>query len=64
MLNDIMHNCEICENFRLCFKCYRSRNMIHAGHAFYVWREDEEYEGYMDTDLSSYASGSEESSIG
>ncbi|KAH8120877.1 ankyrin repeat-containing domain protein [Trichoderma asperelloides] len=64
MLNGILHNCEICENFRLCFKCYRSRNMIHAGHAFHVWREDEEYEGYMDTDLSSYASGSEESSIG
>lgn len=36
--------------------------MIHAGHAFYVWREDEEYEGYVDTDLSSYTSDSEESS--
>lgn len=30
----IRFRCDVCENFVLCFKCYRSQNIIHPKHSF------------------------------
>ena len=30
----INYNCETCLDFDLCYKCYRSRHLIHLDHPF------------------------------
>ncbi|KAK4163263.1 hypothetical protein QBC43DRAFT_213093 [Cladorrhinum sp. PSN259] len=41
----IYHKCEVEYNFVLCFKCYRSRNLIHSDHDFTEANQRNEYEG-------------------
>ncbi|KAK5992942.1 Ankyrin-R [Cladobotryum mycophilum] len=49
------HSCDSCPDFVLCFKCYRSRNVIHPGHSFRRLSED-----YKDETADSSAEDSDE----
>lgn len=54
----IHHLCDICNDFVLCFKCYRSRNEIHPDHTFSETHADQEYVSNEVSLVSSTASSS------
>ncbi|KAL6923015.1 hypothetical protein FSST1_000289 [Fusarium sambucinum] len=52
------YRCDVCENFVLCFKCYRSQNIIHPKHSFTNPRGRCEYVDDSSSDASSSVSNS------
>ena len=63
----VYYSCDICEEFHLCFKCYRSKNLVHPKHAFNSKGEDDgptvassdDYLSESETEDSNGAEGAE-----